>query len=208
MGEFAGKVAPRWEWRTFGARLSDIEAKAGPSAKIGARQSDEIYLLNSTARNSAKIRGGVLEVKRLLQVDENGLEQWSPVFKASFPLSAPVAHSAFAALELPALTTRTGACDLKEFLTAVASNPGARRVVQVKKARRQFVFRSCAAEFVRLEVGPVRLESFCVEDENPLKVVAAVRELGLDPHANICFPKGIESALALSRWTGSPSTEG
>jgi hypothetical protein len=27
MGELGGKNAPRWEWRTFGARLSDIEAK-------------------------------------------------------------------------------------------------------------------------------------------------------------------------------------
>ncbi len=202
MGEFGGKDAPRWEWRTFGARLSDIEARVGLSARIAARQSDEIYLLNSTTRNSAKIRGGVLEVKRLLQVDANGLEQWNPVFKASFPLSAPLAHSAFAALELPAPTTRPGAYDLEEFLTAVASNPRARRVVQVKKARRQFVFRNCGAEFVRLNVGPVTLESFCVEDENPLKVVSVVRDLGLDPHANVCFPKGIERALALSTRAG------
>ncbi len=196
MGEFGGSDAPRWEWRTFGARLSNIESKVGLTAQIAPRQSDEIYLLNSAAAHNAKIRGGVLEVKRLLRVDANGLEQWRPVFKASFPLSAPVAQSAFAALELQPLATRSGACDLDEFLAELASRGKPLRAIQVKKARRQFVFLNCAAEFVRLDIGPVAQQSFCVEDEDPLKVLAAVRELGLDPHANMSFPKGIERALA------------
>jgi hypothetical protein len=196
MGGLGGKNAPRWEWRTFGARLSDIEAKVGLTAQIAPRQSDEIYLLNSATPHSAKIRGGALEVKRLLQVDSSGLEQWTPAFKARFPLSAPMVQSAFAALDLRPLTTRREVCDLEEFLDLVA-NDKALRAIQVKKARRQFVFGDCAAEFVRLHIGPVAQESFCVEDEDPSKVVAAVRELGLDPHANISFPKGIERALTL-----------
>jgi hypothetical protein len=105
-------------------------------------------------------------------------------------------QSAFAALDLRPLTTRREVCDLEEFLDLVA-NDKALRAIQVKKARRQFVFGDCAAEFVRLHIGPVAQESFCVEDEDPSKVVAAVRELGLDPHANISFPKGIERALTL-----------
>jgi hypothetical protein len=196
MGKLGWRDAPRWEWRTFGARLPDIEAKVGLTAQIAPRQSDEIYLLNFATPHSAKIRGGVLEVKRLLQVDSNGLEQWSPAFKACFPLSAPMVQSAFAALDLRPLTTRREVCDLEEFLDLVA-NDKALRAIQVKKARRQFVFGDCAAEFVRLHIGPVAQESFCVEDEDPSKVVAAVRELGLDPHANISFPKGIERALTL-----------
>jgi hypothetical protein len=137
----------------------------------------------------------VLEVKRLLQVDSNGLEQWSPAFKARFPLSAPTVQSAFAALDLRPLTTRREVCDLEEFLDLVA-NDKALRAIQVRKSRRQFVFGDCAAEFVRLHIGPVAQESFCIENEDPSKVIAALHELGLDPHANISFPKGIERALA------------
>jgi len=66
MGELGRRDAPRWEWRTFGARLPDIEAKVGLTARIAPRRSDEIYLLNSSTPHSAKIRDGVLEVKRLL----------------------------------------------------------------------------------------------------------------------------------------------
>ncbi len=164
------------------------------TARIAPRQSDEIYLLNFATPHSAKIRGGVLEVKRLLQVNSSGLEQWTPAFKERFPLSAPMLRSAFAALDLQPIATRREVYDLEEFLDLVA-NDKALRAIQVKKARRQFVFGDCAAEFVRLHIGPVAQESFCVEDEDPSKVIAAVRELGLDPHANISFPKGIERAL-------------
>jgi hypothetical protein len=63
----------RWEWRTFSPSLADLEAKIGLAVQIAPRQSDEIYLLNSATPHSAKIRGAVLEVKRLVQVDPSGL---------------------------------------------------------------------------------------------------------------------------------------
>jgi hypothetical protein len=202
MGEPVGNCAPRWEWRTFGARLPEIEAKLGPTTRIAARQSDEIYLLNSTTPHSAKIRGGVLEIKRLLQVDSSGLEQWTPAFKERFPLSTAMLRSAFAALDLRPITTRRVLYDLEEFLAEVASNDVPMRAVEVKKTRHQFMYRDCAAEFDRMHIGPVARESFCIESEDPSKVIAAVHEMGLDPRANINFPKGIERALALSTRAG------
>ncbi len=196
MGEPGGNYAPRWEWRTFGARLPEIKAKLGLTARIAPRRGDEIYLLNSATPHSAKIRGGVLEVKRLLQVDSSGLEQWTPAFKQRFPLSGPMLRSAFAALDLRPIATRRKVYDLEEFLAEVASNDGPLRAVEVKKARRQFMYRDCAAEIDRVQIGPVARESFCIESEDPSKVVAAVQEMGLDPQANINFSKGIERALA------------
>jgi hypothetical protein len=194
--------APRWEWRTFGVRLSDIEAKIGLAARIAPQQSDEIYLLSSATPHSAKVRGGVLEVKRLLQVDSSGLEQWTPAFKVRFPLSAPMLRSAFAALDLQPIAARRGVYDLETFLAEAASNDGPLRAVEVKKARRQFMYRDCAAEFVRVQIGPVARESFCIESEDASKVIAAIHEMGLDPHANINFARGIERALALSARAG------
>jgi len=69
-------------------------------------------------------------------------------------------------------------------------------------ARRQFVFCNCAADFVRPHIGPVAQVSFCVEDEDPSKVIAALHEPGLDPRANISFPKGIERALTRPKPAG------
>ena len=202
MGEPDGNCAPRWEWRTFGAGLPEIEAKLGPTTRIAPRRSDEIYLLSSATPHSAKIRDGALEVKRLLQVDSSGLEQWTLAFKERFPLSAPMLRSAFAALDLRPIATRRDVYDFEEFLSEVGSNDEPMRAVEVKKTRHQFMYRDCVAEFDRVHIGPVARESFCIESEDPSKIIAAVRELGLDPHANINFPKGIERALALSTRAG------
>ncbi len=53
MGEADGNCAPRWEWRTFGAGLPEIEAKLGPTMRIAPRRSGEIYLLSSATPHSA-----------------------------------------------------------------------------------------------------------------------------------------------------------
>ena len=91
---------------------------------------------------------------------------------------------------------------LKSFCQRRAQTTSSMRAVEVKKTRHQFTYRDCAAEFDRVHIGPVARESFCIESENPSKLIAAVHEMGLDPHANINFPKGIERALALSTWAG------
>jgi len=202
MVEPGGNCAPRWEWRTFGAGQPEIEAKLRPTTRIAPRRSGEIYLLSSATPHSAKIRDGALEVKRLLKVDPSGLEQWTLAFKERFPLSAPMLRSAFAALDLRPIATRRDVYDFEEFLSEVGSNDEPMRAVEVKKTRHQFMYRDCAAEFDRVHIGPIARESFCIESEDPSKVIAAVHAMGLDPHANINFPKGIERALALSTRAG------
>jgi hypothetical protein len=188
----------RWEWRTFSPSLADLEAKIGLAVQIAARHSDEIYLLNSATPHSAKIRAAGLEVKRLVQVDPSGLELWSPAFKATFPLSAPMLESAFSALGLPHPTIQHGSYALDEFLAEIVGRNLAFRAVQVNKVRRQFVFGGCAAELVRLHIGAIVQDSFCIENETPARIIAALRELGLDSHANINFPAGLMQALTRS----------
>ena len=79
-------VVPRWEWRTFAddLALDDPSNELTPSE---VRESDEVYAL-SPAPASVKFRDDVVDVKVLEQVDDAGLEQWRPVLKAAFPLSA------------------------------------------------------------------------------------------------------------------------
>lgn len=189
---------PRWEWRTFGSDLSSIEAKIGLAIQVPPRRTEEIYLLSSATPHSAKIREGALEVKRLLQVADSGLELWSPAFRAEFPVSADAVMEAFEALELGPPRLHAEDYDLSAFLDEIVSRCAALRAITVKKARRQFVFFNCAAEFVRLRVDDVPLESFAVESDKPSSVLAALRELGLDPKANVSFPKGIESVAVFA----------
>ena len=84
---------------------------------------------------------------------------------------------------------------MEEFLAEIIGGDRGFRSVQVLKARRQFVFGGCAAELVRIVVEAISQDSFCIEDEKPQKVMAALGELGLNSKSNISFPKGLTRAM-------------
>jgi len=193
------KLTPRWEWRTFADSLAWLERKIGPLDIGEPRHSEETYLLNSSTPHSAKIRSAVLEIKRLKQVDPSGLELWYPAFKGAFPLTSSILREAFVALGLhpPIFSLISYPIDL--FLSEVIARDAAFCPVQVSKVRRQFVFGGCGAEFVRITAGGVELESFCIEDEALERVLSALRELGLDSHANVNLPNGLRWALSMFR---------
>ena len=95
----------RWEWRTFGAG-----AEAGAPAfegrtPTGTADSDERYLL-SAGGTTVKIRDGLMDVKALLAVDANGLQQWRPVLKVAFPIDGEAVRAVWEALRLPAPVAR------------------------------------------------------------------------------------------------------
>ena len=79
-------IVPRWEWRTFGERLGAAESRLGSLPAERIQESDDLYLLSRESDASVKVRDGLMDVKRLQSVDDDGLEQWLPVLKASFPL--------------------------------------------------------------------------------------------------------------------------
>src|SRR5919112_4446069 len=96
-------IVPRWEWRTFGASFGAAEERFARLTPDRVEETDEVYLLARRSDASVKVRNGLIDVKRLVQVDDAGLEQWMPVMKAPFPLSA-----AEATLVLRALGVSTG----------------------------------------------------------------------------------------------------
>jgi hypothetical protein len=196
-GSADAKLAPRWEWRMFGRNLAGLEVRIGPIGPAEPVHSEEIYLLNSSTPHSAKVRDGALDIKRLEEVDPNGLELWKPAFKGAFPLTAPMLQKAFLILDLPPPVFGRDAYPLNLFLSELVKRDAAFRRVDVNKTRRQFLFRDCAAEFVRVRIcGDGEPDSFCVEHETPERILSALSELDLDPHANVNFPAGVARALA------------
>ncbi len=97
---------------------------AGGLTPGGVQESDEIYLL-SGAGDNVKIRDALMDIKVLREVDADGLEQWTPVMKAGFPLPAAEAAKVLAALGLPVPTPSRASYTLDEFLAQFAA-PGAR----------------------------------------------------------------------------------
>src|SRR5262245_17187101 len=97
-------VVPRWEWRTFGEQFGAAEPAFARLPVEQVVESDELYLLSATGTDLVKVRGGLMDVKHLEQVREDGLEQWTPVLKATFPLTAADLSAVAAAwgVEVPA----------------------------------------------------------------------------------------------------------
>ena len=84
---------PRFEFRTFGQSFEDEEYRmsrlsAAVPEKVWDRSSEEIYILSRTNDvNNTKIRDGKMDIKTFVQTVD-GLEQWNPLMKAEFPISA------------------------------------------------------------------------------------------------------------------------
>src|SRR3954464_8096254 len=93
-----GRAMSRWEWRTLTERADEAERRFETYPPGAVAESDETYLLSLDREVSAKIRDGLMDVKVLEQQREDGLQQWRPIMKAEFPISAAEATTLLDAL--------------------------------------------------------------------------------------------------------------
>jgi exopolyphosphatase/guanosine-5'-triphosphate,3'-diphosphate pyrophosphatase len=180
------EIVPRWEWRTFGDDLQPVGERLGKPERV--QESDEVYLLSARDDATVKLRDGLIDVKHLEQVDDHGLEQWLPVLKAEFPLSAEDAASVLAALGVAAPVREVSSFDDLRQVEGVLAVP-------VHKRRQRYTLGGCAAELTDAVTEYGATQTVAVESEDPALVLAAVRELGLESRPNISYVRGL-SALA------------
>lgn len=163
------------------------------------RESDETYILDLTGRipENVKIREGVLEVKRLLKTDFEGLELWEPVLKAQFPLGRKDVAAVFGPWMPPPAGWAHECYTLEQLVEDVIAPRPALRVVNVHKSRRSFSFAGCLTELAHISVAAVSTQSFSLEHEDPKRLLAALKTLGLDTRANTNYVRGLKLALGL-----------
>ena len=186
-----GPVTPRWEWRCFGVAEDPFSARVPERIE----ESDELYLLSRESDASVKVRDGLMDVKHRLEVDADGLEQWAPVMKAPFPLSAR--------------RCRLGARDPAAWPGRYASSTQRRQLVDELVGARPRPARGRGAQAARAlhdrrlhggadrACGPASgtTRTVAVEAEDPARVIAAVRELGLAARPNVCCARGLKALV-------------
>ena len=187
-------LKPRWEWRSFGRSFGAAESRlaALPPGKV--QESDEVYLLTGTGDN-VKVRDDLMDIKVLREVNADGLEQWTPVMKAGFPLSAADAAKVFAALKVPAPAPASTGWTLDAFLALFTAPSGAVRIVKVHKKRTRFTISGCMAELSEVTANGKPVRTVAVESEDAAGVIRTVRELGLGDYLNTSYPKGLAALL-------------
>jgi exopolyphosphatase/guanosine-5'-triphosphate,3'-diphosphate pyrophosphatase len=188
-------IVPRWEWRTFGEAFGDAEERLGALAPTRVDDSDEVYIVSTRGEGSIKVRGGELDVKRLEQVNADGLEQWRPVAKAEFPIAAAEIASLLSALDVAVPSLRRDAYELDELVEEVVSPNGDLLAVPVHKHRVHYVVEGCKAELTEMRSGSLVTRTIAVEDEDPTLVRETVEGLGLWSRPNVNVPRGLEALV-------------
>ncbi|MFR9704003.1 hypothetical protein ACL00O_16060 [Aeromonas sanarellii] len=188
------EIRPRWEWRSFGRRFGAAEERLARLAPSGVQESDEIYLLSGAGEN-VKVRDALMDIKVLREVNADGLEQWTPVMKAGFPLPGVEAVKVLEALRLPVPTSVREGYTLDEFIGQFAAPGGTVRAVRVHKRRVRYTVDGCMAELSEVVADGKSTRTLAVESEDAAGVMRAVQGLGLEGYTNTSYPRGLAALI-------------
>jgi len=188
------EIRPRWEWRSFGHRFGVAEQRLAQLASSGVQESDEIYLLSGAGEN-VKVRDALMDIKVLREVNADGLEQWTPVMKAGFPLPGAEAVKVLEALRLPVPTSVRESYTLDAFIEQFAAPGGSVRAVKVHKRRVRYTVGGCMAELSEVVADGKPTRTLAVESEDAAAVMRAVRGLGLEGYTNTSYPRGLAALI-------------
>ena len=189
-------VEPRWEWRTFGDRFTDVEALVSAAAPT-LRVSRDTYIVCDGSDVTTKIRDAQVNVKVRRRV-EQGLELWSLVLKAPFPIGAGVIRRLFAEWCLLSPALARDDYTQSEFLSEVIALTPRCHIIDVEKHRRGAVLFGCRVEAATLKAGDHHIATVAVEATNLHHVLEAVRTLALSDCENVNCVKALKRIVVPS----------
>ena len=190
-------IIPRWEWRTFGESFGEPDDRFAALEPASVQESDEFYMLSPVTDENVKVRDLLMDIKTLERVNQDGLEQWKPVMKHAFPLPAAEVMNVFAALGVaPPPLTRTD-YTLEQVVGELVEPGGRLRVVAVHKKRARYKLDGCMAEMTEVVADGKRTRTVAIESEDPARVIAGVRKLGLDRFENVNYPRGLKQLVGM-----------
>jgi exopolyphosphatase/guanosine-5'-triphosphate,3'-diphosphate pyrophosphatase len=187
-------IVPRWEWRTFGDDLAVAERVLGEHEPEKVEESDEYYVLSANSDASVKLRSGVMDMKQLEQVSDDGLELWRPVLKADFPLSTDQVRSLFRGLEVEGPARLHAEYALPELRDLVIAEPEL-HIVGLHKHRVRYRVDDCMVELTDFRLESTSTRTIAIESPDTALVLATIRELGLEGRRNTNVARGLKSLV-------------
>jgi exopolyphosphatase / guanosine-5'-triphosphate,3'-diphosphate pyrophosphatase len=191
------KIIPRWEWRTFGQSFGEADEKFAALVPKDVQDSQELYFLSSVADENVKVRDQLMDIKALEQVNSDGLEQWKPVMKAGFPIASAEVTKVFAALGVTCPTPSRPAYTMEQFVEELVEPEPRLRRVFVNKRRSRYTIDGCMAEMTEVVADGKKIRTVALELEDPARVIATVRKVGLGGFKNINYPQGLKQLIGM-----------
>jgi exopolyphosphatase/guanosine-5'-triphosphate,3'-diphosphate pyrophosphatase len=190
-------IVPRWEWRTFRQDFGNAEPRFAALTPAKVQHSAETYVLVIGSEANVKFRDDLLDIKQLERVNDDGLEQWRPLLKEPFPLTRATTAQLRAALGLSAELMNGDAVTFEALIVRLESVAANVRIVRVTKTRTRYHAHGCVAELSDVVADGKKVRTVAIEDEDPAKVMAAVRAMELDCYANINYPCGLKQLIGI-----------
>jgi exopolyphosphatase / guanosine-5'-triphosphate,3'-diphosphate pyrophosphatase len=188
-------VVPRWEWRTFGDHFEAADDLLAGLTPQRAKSSDEIYFLSVESDASVKVRDGLMDVKHLLRVNDDGLELWTPVLQTGFPLSQADVSVVLATLGAAGPALRRTSYTLDDFVDELIRPLPELRTVDVHKRRAHHLVDECVVELTEITADGAATRTLVVESPDPSEVSGVVRALGLAERRNVSVARGLKALV-------------
>ena len=197
---------PRFEFRSFG---QDFNKQAERMARLSisipekflVRHSQETYIMSRTNDiNNTKIRDGKIDIKTYVQTVD-ALEQWNPLMKVEFPISAHYLKSeifpAFQ-IEIPILEKIQYTID--EFMAMINEHPDL-QAVSVVKERFGYMVNDTICEVGNILINGEKVMTINSESTELDDIKKAVIDVGLDGVENINYLQTIKRVIG---WIDKP----
>ena len=193
---------PRFEFRSFGQNFDAAAKRMARLSmpvpeKVWERQSDEIYILSRTNNiNNTKIRDGKMDIKTYVQTVD-GLEQWNPLMKGEFPISADVLKKeVFPAFQvaMPELTKDTYTYD--EFIEMINNHPDL-QAVKVHKQRFGYMVNNTICETGAVLINGAKIETINSESTEVEDIKKTIKDVGLEGVENINYLQAIKRVIGM-----------
>ncbi len=194
---------PRFEYRSFGRcfkKQADRMARLSVPVpeKVWERKSTETYIVSrKNDINNTKIRDGKMDIKTFVQ-NVDGFEQWNPLMKGEFPISAEVLKKeVFPAfmVDMPALTKDT--YTLEEFMGMIKSNPDL-QAVTVEKVRYGYMVNNTICETGDVYINGARVVTINSESTEVEDLKKTVADCGLEGVENINYLQAIKRVIGMT----------
>jgi len=192
-----GKIIPRWEWRTFGENLSFGEANIRKHEQGQVRESSEIYILSDASNDNTKIRDELMDIKTLLRVNNNGLEQWTPILKAGFPIHITDLAVVYKAFNIKYPYFQKDEYSYDEYLNELIKPANELQIVNVFKKRPGYTINDCIVEIAEVKFNEFHTKTIAVEHPDPELVISTVKELELIELENINYIKAMKQSVGM-----------
>ena len=198
-----GKMSkPRFEFRTFGQDFLEsskllAELSITVPEKVHHRQSDEIYIVSRTNNiNNTKIRDGKMDIKTYIQTVD-GLEQWNPLMKTEFPISATILkNDVFPAFKVEMPKLKKDEYSMSEFLKMIEVNPDL-QAVNVHKERFGYMVNDTICEVANVLINGAKVVTINSESTEVEDIIKTLKDVKLNNFENINYLQVIKRVIGM-----------